>query len=242
MNDRFVFSYDNLRRQYAQLLEHGYTIMTCADYWTARKAGTVPSKVVVNRVDIDYSVIKAGRLRMIMDELGIKATYFLRLHAPEYNPFSFENYRVIKSLVGSGHELGLHSEIVDQAAIWNEDASFCLTRDVGILESMFGARVQGVASHGGMTGLNNLDFWADHKAEEFGLLYEAYDREPYFDLFHTSFYVSDSEWTQWKCYDRGKLVVGDRRSPAEHAVDGHELIYLLIHPDSYFDVHFYDAE
>ena len=33
---------------------------------------------------------------------------------------------------------------------------------------------EGVASHGGMTGLNNLDFWKDREPSDFGLTYEAY--------------------------------------------------------------------
>ena len=29
------------------------------------------------------------------------------------------------------------------------------------------------------------------------------------DFFDESLYVSDSEWTRWKCYLKGKLVEGD---------------------------------
>ena len=31
-----------------------------------------------------------------------------------------KNYRILKSIRDSGHEIGYHSEIVDQAAIWDE--------------------------------------------------------------------------------------------------------------------------
>jgi hypothetical protein len=59
-------------------------------------------------------------------------------------------------------------------------------------------------------------------------------------LFQESFYISDSEWTQWKCYNKGKLVNGDDRSLSEHVIDHHNLIYFLIHSDTYFDRHFYE--
>ena len=59
--------------------------------------------------------------------------------------------------------------------------------------------------------------------------FEAYDESPSFNLFKNSFYVSDSEWTRWKCYKKGNLVDGDHRSLSEHLVDKHPLIYLLIH-------------
>ena len=114
------------------------------------------------------------------------------------------------------------------------------TFDIETIEQVFDIKVKGVASHGGMTGLNNLDFWKDKKAVDYGLLYEAYDKEPGFNLFQEAFYISDSEWTRWKCYDKGKLVAGDHRTPAEHLADNHELIHLLIHPDTYYFRHIYE--
>lgn len=164
----------------------------------------------------------------------------MRLHAPEYNPFAFESYRELQSLLKDGHEIGYHSEVVDQAAIWDENPDDCLRRDLRMMEILLGRRVVGSASHGGQTGLNNLDFWKTHRPRDFGLSYEAYDLEPEFNLFQESFYVSDSEWTRWKCYENGTLVEGDRRGPADHAKDGHALLYTVIHPDTYFDRHFYE--
>jgi hypothetical protein len=91
-----------------------------------------------------------------------------------------------------------------------------------------------------MTGLNNLDFWKDKRAIDFGLLYEAYEKSLDFNLFNEAFYISDSEWTRWKCYDRGQLCQDDRRTLAEHIASKHPLIYTLIHPDTYFDRHYYE--
>lgn len=233
------FSWDALADQYRRVLDEGYRVHSCAEYVDAKKAG-LPSKVLVNRVDIDFSILKARRLGEVLGALGLHATFFVRLHAPEYNPFSFENYRVLKWLRDQGHEIGYHSEIVDQAAIWGEDAGQCLRRDIEVLNRMLGIRVIGVASHGGRSGLNNLDFWRVHLPEEYGLLYEAYDHEPAFDLFHNSRYVSDSEWTRWKAYEKGRLLDGDRRPPAEHATEGCPLIYLLVHSDTYYDSHCYE--
>jgi hypothetical protein len=239
---KFKFTYDNIKSEYQKVLDLGYTFITCREYVHLKQAGKLATKTVVNRVDIDFSVKKNFKLIQIFNALGIKASFFLRLHAVEYNPFSFENYKIIKFLLESGHELGYHSEVIDQSIIWNEDAKDCLLRDLDIINRMFNIKVEGIASHGGMTGDNNLDFWKDKKASDFGLLYEAYDHQPEFNLFQEAFYVSDSEWTRWKCYDKGKLVQDDRRSFAEHAKDQHALIHVLIHPDTYFDHHFYENE
>lgn len=238
MKQDFHFTFANIEAQYQAALDAGYQFITCLEYMASKD--NLPDFAVVNRVDIDLSVKKADRLRDIFDRLGIKASFFVRLHAPEYNPFSFENYRILKAIRDSGHEIGYHSEIVDQSIIWNEVAADCLRRDLDVLNRMLDIQVQGVASHGGMTGLNNLDFWKDNKAQEFRLAYEAYDNSDTFNLFHNSRYVSDSEWTQWKAYDQGKLLEGDRRSLKEHLTEKPSLIYLLIHPDTYYDRHFYE--
>lgn len=236
MNHQFTFS--NIEFEYKKAIEAGYKFITCAEYVEHKKK--LPPLTIVNRVDIDFSVKKADRLRHIFDKLDIKGSFFVRLHAPEYNPFSFENYRILKSIRDSGHEIGYHSEIVDQAAIWGEDPSDCLLRDIDLINRMLGIQIKGIASHGGMTGLNNLDFWKEHTADEFGLVYEAYDNSESFNLFNNSFYISDSEWTRWKCYSNGTLCEDDRRTLSDHILDKHKLIYLLIHPDTYFDLHFYE--
>lgn len=238
MKTEFPFTFEKIEAQYRAALAAGYAFMTCAEY--AGRKGELPPLAVVNRVDIDLSCKKAGRLRILFDRLGIRATFFVRLHAPEYNPFDFENRSILKAIRDSGHEIGYHSEVVDEAAIWDEDAAECLRRDLEILERLLDIRVRGVASHGGMTGLNNLDFWRDRAPREFGLLYEAYDKSEAFGLFDRSFYVSDSEWTRWKCYDHGRLREGDRRSFGEHVASRHPLIYLLIHADTYYDRHFHE--
>lgn len=235
---KYIFTWKNLEKEYSEFLKSGYKIITCEEY--VKQKGKLSQKTMVNRIDIDLSIKKVINLLDIFDRLNIRGSFFVRLHAPEYNPFSFENYRIIKRLLNSGHELGYHSEIVDQSKIWNEDPKSCLIRDLKVLGEMFNYKVKSVASHGGMTGFNNLDFWKKYKPKDFDLLYEGYDQEPEFNLFNESFYISDSEWTQWKCYDKGKLLEDDRRSPSEHIKEKHELVHLLIHPDTYFKNHFYE--
>lgn len=239
VDQRFGFTFANLHRYYAAALDNGYRVITC-EQWARGVRPESGQKVLVNRVDIDVAPKKARRLASIYEDLGIPATFFVRLHANEYNPFSFEHYRCLRALADAGHEIGLHSEIVDQAAIWREPADVCLRRDLSVLSTMLDATIHGVASHGGMTGLNNLDFWKGRNPAELGLLYEAYDETEQFGLFNRSFYISDSNWMYWKCYDRGVVRPDDRRPPDEHFRDGHEVVYLLIHPETYYDEHFYE--
>ncbi len=233
---RFTYAY--LREQLQGILEAGYEPLTCRAY--AERKNALPVRTWVNRVDVDFSLKKADSIRGLFDELGVKATFFVRLHAPEYNAFDFENFRILQAIQRSGHEIGYHSEVMDEAAVWGEDPAVSLRRDLAVMEAMLGQRVIGVASHGGLTGVNNLDFWKERRPSDFGLVYEAYDHEPEFNVFQESLYVSDSEWTRWKCYDKGRLIEGDRRSPAEHALDGHAVLHTLVHPDTYYHRHFYE--
>jgi hypothetical protein len=234
------FTFDFIEQEYRALIAAGYSFLTCEEYFNQKAQIEKIGKIVVNRIDIDLSIRKTEHLIDIFNKLGIKGTFFLRLHAPEYNPLAFDAYRIIRKLIDSGHELGYHSEIIDQAAIWSENPERCLLRDIKTMEVAFEVKIKGVASHGGMTGLNNLDFWKTKKAADYGLLYEAYDKEPGFNLFQEAFYISDSEWTRWKCYDKGQLVAGDHRTPSEHIYDYHNLIHLLIHPDTYYFRHIYE--
>ena len=234
------FTFDFIEQEYRSLITAGYKFITCEEYALQKRNNNLINKTIVNRVDIDFSLKKTEILVEIFNRLEIKASFFLRLHAPEYNPLAFESYRIVRKLIESGHELGYHSEIVDQAAIWKQDPEVCLLRDIQTIEQVFDVKIKGVASHGGLTGLNNLDFWKTKRAADYDLLYEAYDKEPGFNLFQEAFYISDSEWTRWKCYDKGKLVGGDNRTPSEHLADNHELIHLLIHPDTYYFRHIYE--
>jgi len=238
MKKEFHFTFSNIEAQYCAAQDAGYKFITCLEY--AEKKSSVSDLTIINRVDIDFSVKKADQLREIFDRLGIKASFFVRLHATEYNVFSFNNYRILKSIQKSGHEIGYHSEVLDQAAIWDEDATDCLRRDLDVLNRMLDIEIKGIASHGGTTGLNNLDYWKNNNPSDFNLIYEAYDNSDKFNLFYNSFYISDSEWTRWKCYKYGELQAGDHRTFADHLLDKHKLIYLLIHPDTFYDRHPYE--
>ncbi|MBT5420524.1 MAG: hypothetical protein HOK80_06505, partial [Candidatus Cloacimonetes bacterium] len=234
MDTKTSFTFESIEAQFSEAIKQGYHIITCAEFHQRKKSGTLEPKTLINRIDVDFSIKKAEKIGEFMNRLRIKASFFIRLHAPEYNPFSFENYRIIKYLIESGHEIGYHSEVIDESEIWNEDAEECLKRDIDIINKIFNIKILGTAGHGGMTEFNNLDFWINRKPEDFGLLYEAYS------WMNDTFYISDSEWIRWKCYDKGNLRKGDIRSLGEHAKDNHEIIYSLIHPASYFNNHFYE--
>lgn len=233
------FKYSHLREIFEIALRNGYQVIMCKEYVDYKK-NSHSHKILVNKIDIDITPKKAKILAQIFNELKIKGTFFIRLHADEYNPFSFENYRCIKYIIETGHEVGLHCEVIDESNIWAENSVECLRRDLSILNTMFGITMKGVSSHGGLTGFNNLTFWENRKPSDFELQYEAYDNQPEFNLFYDSLYVSVSNYIFWKCYNKGILKVGDKRCLCKHLCDGHQIINSLIHPITFYNEHFYE--
>ena len=96
MKNKFEFTYINLEKYYEQAISSGYKVITCEQY-ALNKEISVPT--IVNRVDIDFSVKKAERLVDIYKKMDLKATFFIRLHANEYNPFSLKTTELLEELL-----------------------------------------------------------------------------------------------------------------------------------------------
>jgi hypothetical protein len=60
------------------------------------------------RHDIDISPRAAHTIAVLENEMNISSSYYVLLHSPFYNPFTYENLELIKNIVALGHEVGLH--------------------------------------------------------------------------------------------------------------------------------------
>jgi len=220
------FTFKHLKEIYKKALDLDYKICTLREYFTSNSTS---EKILINRVDIDMNIIKAKKTAEIFNELGIHGTFFVRLHAQEYNPFSFESKRIFKYIRSVGNEVGLHHECVDVEKYWKQNSDMLMKFDLDLLEKILGTDVYGVAAHNGNTGYNNLDIWKNTNTNNFGLVYEAYNEQ----LWNKCVYVSDSMWTYWKIYKKGGLINNDHRCLCEHLEDKHKLLYVLIHPEAY---------
>lgn len=231
------FTFDTYKDIFCNIIRNQYSIITLKDYFIGNynKDGLN----LINRIDVDF---KPNRLKIfceIFDKLNIKASVYVRLHAPDYNLFSISNIRIIQDLISIGCEIGLHTELEDVGEFCSMDKDKLLLNDLRMLESTFGIKIYGTASHGDSTPFNNLHFWtmSERRPEDFGLLYEAYDK----GLWESCRYVSDSEWTRWKAYEKGVLLNNDRRTPVEHIEeDKPSLLYMLTHPDGWYDRYIYE--
>lgn len=228
------FTFKHYEEIFAAALRLGYQTITLHEYFSGAYDATIPT--IVNRIDIDVHIGRIGRIARIFSELGIKATFFPRIHSKDYNLFTFSWFNQMKELIGLGHEIGIHSEIIDMQVICEEDPARLVHVEKKMMEDFFTIPIYGFASHGDFTGNNNLDFWKTHTPKEFGLEYEAYDES----LWNNCRYVADSEVIRWKTYKNGKLANGDNRCICQHLPDKEPLLYLLTHPESYYDKHFHE--
>lgn len=231
----YAFNFSNYKDIFRCAMEHNYQIITVADYFQNTYDATKP--ILVNRIDVDIKFNRLKQIYTIFKELGIKASVYTRLHAPDYNMFSIGNIKIIQNLLSIGCELGLHTELEDLKGYCKVDREKILKAEINLFEAFFGYKMKGTASHGDMTAFNNLDFWKHHKPEDFGLTYEGYDQK----LWGNCRYVSESEWVQWKSYQNGVLRQDDRRDPTEHIKqDKPAILLLLTHPETWYEHYIYE--
>ena len=224
------FRFNDYEAMLEGLLDAGYRFVTLREYFLG-EAVQAP-KIIVNRIDVDVRVERLHSLRRILQKLGVRASIYPRLHASSYNLLNLGTVRLLQDLVADGHEIGLHSELMDAQGLLELDGASLLRAELHLLETLLKTKIHGTAAHGDMTPFNNLHFWRSHAPAEFGLIYEAYDPQ----LWNHCRYVSDSEWTRWKSYDDGALREGDRRTPLEHVLeDSPNVLYLLTHPESWYE-------
>ena len=229
-NSPFQFTYGKLQLDLQKSLDLGYRFRTISEFY---KDNDMSKLNLYLRIDIDFKPSKLTSIVDILDKMNIKATFFIRLLAPEYNPSSYGMLRLVKRLRDKGHELCLHHESVDLSEITGIDLRESMFYQLQLFKAIFGFSALGVAGHGGITGLNNQDIFEVCKPEEFGLEYEAYDKNPN-GIFANSYYLSDSLWYKWKSYEKGILQISDQNF-SQTLDELHSNLYVLIHPDTFYE-------
>ncbi|MBK7091894.1 MAG: hypothetical protein IPH59_09250 [bacterium] len=116
------FSFDHYSYIMSQFLQGGYQFLHFTD---APKA----EKYIYLRHDVDRSLEKALALALLEQQLGIKSTYFVRLHSRYYNCYSFPGLKALRDIRSAGHEIGLHTEFYDLAKIFGDDGMEVFARE-----------------------------------------------------------------------------------------------------------------
>ena len=171
-------------------------------------------RLFLMRHDIDFSVDLALNFARIEVELGIRSTYFLRLHAHYYNPFEYHTYMKLREMTRLGHEIGLHYEpgFADAAG---EDPAAMLRREKAMIEALLDRPVLSAAAHLPAKSGRTV---TEENIASFGLRYEA-DLPRFLERFK---YLSDSNG-RWR---EGCLC---------NHLGQHDRLCVLIHPFWWFE-------
>jgi hypothetical protein len=190
----------------------GYSFSSLGEFDSNRHS----KLLLLLRHDLDSpQVHKALVFAQIESNLGIKATYFVRVHSDGYNPFGFKTYSTLKQILALGHEIGLHYEHLDLCAITNETPATIIAKEKRLLELIFDIKVRGVAGHKSFTDIQNWDFWKDHDFKDFGFDYDAYE-----DKFMDGMLYTNDSLGRWK---EGKCI-------CQHIDEEVPRLYILTHP------------
>ena len=137
------FTIDHWHEMITHALELDYHFLFFTD-WLNEKPPVKRS--IILRHDIDVSLELAVRQARIESELGIKATYFLRLHSKLYTIDNAESLKYLSEIMKSNVEIGIHYEtsIYETA---DEDPAELLARDARRLSSIIGRPIVGCSAH-----------------------------------------------------------------------------------------------
>ena len=136
------FTYRHYVEIMKRAVDEGYRILTLKAYVEEMPEDR---RLILLRHDIDLSVQKAGKMARIEHDLGIKSTYFVRLHAL-YNICNRKNYRTLMEMVDYGHEIGLHFE-PELFVTEGENLEEVIMSEKEILEELLGIKIYGFSIH-----------------------------------------------------------------------------------------------
>ena len=175
------FSYHHYKECLVSALSQNYDFFRFCDYENIADS----SKFIFLRHDVDHSLDLALKMGVIEHTLGIRATYFIRLHAAKYNALSLVGTQQLYHLKEMGHEIGLHYE-PSYSATLKQDPQQSLQVDLNALENCIGEKIISISPH---EPTREKSFIVNKELmRKNGLKYQAYD-----DIFIKQLkYISDS--------------------------------------------------
>ncbi len=186
------FTYDYYQKMLKTATGSGYKITSFAGYDKQHP------RTVILRHDIDYTLDGVLRFGEIERELGITASYLVRMHADEYNPFACISFNVLQELSAMGHEIGLHYECMSVGRALGLPPDEVLKREKKTLEDMLGFEIHTCSEHRELSSVVHGTplFDETNDVREFGFTHYAMAPEYCQDMK----YLSDSN-ANWKSGD-----------------------------------------
>jgi len=224
-NGDCAFTFRHYRAILEGALQSGYAFHEHLTYWRQRPSG----RSILLRHDIDNFMKRAVEFGKIEASLGLKATYFVRIHG-EYNPFYVNDYLRLMEIQKLGHELALHSDVLEFAALTGQSdrAEELLVREIRFLEAALGTKVYGIATHRDLNSdaPNSMPWVSSLDLSRFGLEYDGY---------HPTF-IRERKYVSEKV-NRG---IGWWDKCACKFIGAEDRLTILTHPRWWYHQHFYE--
>mgnify|MGYP003114939695 FL=1 len=109
MSDFTIRHYKNTLEKYK---DEGYVFRDAITPWDGGAGLPLADscKIIVLVHDVDHDISLCSNFLDAEKELGVISTYFLRLHARQYNMLSPASIEIAKKILNAGQQIGLHYE------------------------------------------------------------------------------------------------------------------------------------
>lgn len=183
-NNHCNFTFSHYENVFKNALSKGYVISKLEDY----EKNIKNKKIIFLRHDVDFNLILALRLAKLEHKIGIKSTFFLRIHG-DYNLFSYNNYSALNQIISMGHEIALHHECGFANLFGNKEEKM-INDEKKLLETITGLRIRGISLHEPARTRYKL---GKEIIKNLGFSYDAYSSKFIKDIK----YISDSS-ARWR--------------------------------------------
>jgi hypothetical protein len=185
------------KRFLVNLMDHNYSDFTISAYRElATKASekftsvsfctfqnSPDTRKLLWRHDVDFSLNRSLDIARIDAEIGLQATFFIRLRSEFYNALENSQTKIIDNILSLGHEIGLHFESRYDAPILDKsELEERIEKDSQILKFETGISVTSFSFH------NPTPEILEYKDDRYAGLVNAYSRS----IMNEFDYVSDS--------------------------------------------------
>lgn len=110
-------------------------------------ADAVPADdFILLRHDLDLAVEPALEMARVEEQRGVRACYYVRLHAENYNALDARTLEQLLEIESRGHELGLHYE-PGWFQAQSQDVAAGIRADIATLEALLGHRLPSISQH-----------------------------------------------------------------------------------------------
>lgn len=150
------FSLKHYREILKLALKSGFVVTNFRDLGKIKKS----SRVIILRHDIDAIPSRHLMLAKIEKSLGIKSTYFVRVHGQYYYSKDRKTIKILTELLKMGHEIGLHSEARSLSRVFRMSERDLFKSEKKYLEEILGVKIGSASEHGDLG--RRADFWQDH--------------------------------------------------------------------------------